>query len=149
MWSSLVIGLITNYAWKSGQAMHLASNMRIAAEILSGPSLALFYACALALMMQSDFWRKWIGVLRWPGRMALTNYIAQTTIVTAIYYGWGFGLMKKTTTLQAVATAISVFAVLTAASAVWLHYFQFGPLEWLRGLPRRQSFSPFDLCYRK
>jgi uncharacterized protein len=65
------------------------------------------------------------------GRMALTNYLTQSLICTAIFYGWGLGLFATMdrTELAGVVLAIWIFQLLI--SPVWLAFFRFGPAEWL------------------
>jgi uncharacterized protein len=65
------------------------------------------------------------------GQMAFTNYLSQSIICTTIFYGFGFGLFGKLERyeLYYVVAAVWVFQVIF--SAIWLKYFQFGPLEWV------------------
>jgi uncharacterized protein len=65
------------------------------------------------------------------GRMAFSNYIAQTVIGTAIFYSWGLGLYGSVDRIGQVLIVVAVFALQIAVSPVWLQYFRFGPLEWL------------------
>jgi len=63
------------------------------------------------------------------GRMALTNYILHTVIATTT-----FGIFRQygqweRYQLYFLVLAIWIFQL--AASTAWLHYFRFGPLEWL------------------
>ncbi len=65
------------------------------------------------------------------GRMAFTNYIAQSLILGLIYYGHGLGLRGELDFYEAMLIAPIVWAVQMAVSLWWLGRFQFGPLEWL------------------
>ena len=76
--------------------------------------------------------RALLGWLRWPGRMALTNYVLQASLVVLIFYGFGLGLMKsKIDVPQGWALGLAVCAVITGLSMAWLRRFEFAPLEWL------------------
>ena len=65
------------------------------------------------------------------GQMALTNYIMQTLICGTIFLGFGFSLygVLERHELYYIVFAVWIFQLI--ASPIWLHYFRFGPLEWL------------------
>lgn len=63
------------------------------------------------------------------GRMALTNYLSQSIICTAVYYG--LGLYGRGTLLAALALTAAVWAFNVALSTWWLSRFDQGPAEWL------------------
>lgn len=87
------------------------------------------YGAAFALA-----WRSRQNVLRRlaaPGRMALTNYLLQTALGIAIFYGVGFGLAGKTSPAGFVAIALIIFAGQVVFSTMWLKRFKYGPMEWL------------------
>jgi uncharacterized protein len=78
------------------------------------------------------------GALRWltarleaVGRMALTNYLMQSVLCTALFYGYGFGLYGKLDRTGLAGVVLAVWAAQLAWSPVWLRYFRFGPAEWL------------------
>jgi uncharacterized protein len=132
MWCALAVGLTSNpLPYLPLGKLGVPNWTYKLSFLLSGPSLALFYACAIALAVQTEWGHKALSWLRWPGRMALTNYVVQTVIAIVIYYGFGFGLMKKVTVPQAWGMAVVLFPVLAILSAAWLRRFKFGPLEWL------------------
>jgi uncharacterized protein len=74
------------------------------------------------------------GVLRRlapVGRTALTVYVAQSVVGTAIFYGWGLGLLGRMPLSMAFGLGLVLFAGQGIAAALWLRHFRFGPLEWL------------------
>jgi uncharacterized protein len=64
------------------------------------------------------------------GRMAFTNYIAQTVICTTIFYGHGFGRFGSFERIDQLAVVLAVWAATLIWSPIWLRFFRFGPLEW-------------------
>lgn len=70
-------------------------------------------------------------MMAYPGRMALTNYIAQSAIGVLIFYGLGLGLGAETGLVYGEVIAVTVFVFEVAVSAAWLTVFRFGPLEWI------------------
>jgi uncharacterized protein len=80
------------------------------------------------------------------GRMAFTNYLAQSLIVGWIFYGYGLGLFGRVGTSCALALGIAVYAVQAILSQRWLKRHNFGPVEWLwrrlmYGVPLPMRFS--------
>jgi len=65
------------------------------------------------------------------GRMALTNYIAQTIIAMTLFCGFGFGLYGQLSRHQLYYIVAVIWAFQIVASAAWLRRFRYGPLEWL------------------
>lgn len=77
------------------------------------------------------------------GRMAFTNYIAQTLLCTALFYGHGLGWFGSVDRVGQAGIVLAVWALLLLASPWWLERYRAGPLEWLwRSLAygRRQPF---------
>ena len=64
------------------------------------------------------------------GRMALTNYIAQSVICSLIFYGHGLGLFERVAGPGQMAIVGAVWAAQLLWSPWWLARFRFGPLEW-------------------
>ena len=97
---------------------------------LGTPTLALGYAAGFTLL--------WLGARRGTaevaapaGRMALTNYLMQTVLQSAIFYGWGLGLLGRYGLLIILPLSAALFALQIAYSRWWLARYRFGPLEWL------------------
>jgi uncharacterized protein len=65
------------------------------------------------------------------GQMALTSYLTQSIVLSAIFYGWGLGLYGRLGEARAAAIGVGIFAAQAACSAAWLRRYRFGPVEWL------------------
>lgn len=65
------------------------------------------------------------------GRTALSNYILQTAVCTAIFYGHGLGLFGQVERAAQAAIVAAVWGLQLIVSTIWLRHFRFGPLEWL------------------
>jgi uncharacterized protein len=74
------------------------------------------------------------------GRMAFTNYIMQSLIMTTIFWGGGrgFGLWGEVDRSTLWAIVLGVWALQLIWSPLWLSRFEMGPLEWLW---RRLSYA--------
>lgn len=91
--------------------------------------LGLAYAAGFLLL-----WRVASGVLKVfaaPGRMALTNYLAQTLICVPIFYGIGFGQAGLWPIEQLLLFVVAVYGVQVVVSHFWLRAFHYGPMEWV------------------
>ena len=78
------------------------------------------------------------------GRMALTNYLMHSLILTTVFYGYGFGLYGTVPRFWQMAFVAAVIGLQLWLSPIWLRNFRFGPVEWLwRSLTywRRQPFK--------
>jgi len=65
------------------------------------------------------------------GRMAFSNYIAQSLIMTAIFWGGrGFALMGAVDRPTLMAIVPVIWSLQLIWSSLWLSHFQMGPLEW-------------------
>lgn len=77
----------------------------------------------------------WFAKLSHPlacvGRMALTNYLSQTILVTFIFYGHGLGYFAKLQRPAMFGIVLGVWALQLAWSPLWLARFRYGPMEWL------------------
>ena len=65
------------------------------------------------------------------GRMALTNYLMQSVVCTLLFYGYGLGLHDRVGIAQGMGVAAILWGVQVVVSALWLRWFQYGPMEWL------------------
>lgn len=65
------------------------------------------------------------------GRTALTNYVLQSVIGTAIFYGWGLGLLGDIRNIHTLSIAFGIVVLQIVVSKLWLKKFRYGPLEWV------------------
>jgi uncharacterized protein len=93
--------------------------------------LALAYVSAICL-----FWIRTKGNNKWQllapvGRMALTNYLMQTTLSIIIFYGLGFGVAGNIGPAVFFPIAFAIYVCQVIYSNWWFKHFNYGPLEWL------------------
>jgi len=65
------------------------------------------------------------------GRMALSNYLAQSLLCGLLFYSVGFGLYGQFTGYYLYMVAVAIWAVQIAFSNWWLSRYRYGPAEWL------------------
>ena len=71
------------------------------------------------------------GLLQATGRLALTNYVVQTVILTLLFFGHGLGWYGIYSHEGLLMIGLCIGAIQLILSKIYLHYFQQGPLEWL------------------
>jgi len=112
-----------------------------AIHALAVPTLAAGYACAIVVAMNTGVGRRVFRTFAFGGRMALTNYVAQSFVYGFVLFGVGPGLALAGKIGTAVAATIAIvgYALQLLISRWWLARYRFGPLEWLwRGLTYRR-----------
>ena len=131
-----LIGLVFSfaYAWTklvSGYYFSVDTTGLIQAVVLhiGAPTLGVGLAGGFY-----TFWRSrgqlWVmSRLAILGRMALTNYILQTTVAMLLFFGYGLGLMGDVPYAAIPVVAVIIFILQTQFSAFWLNRYPQGPLE--------------------
>lgn len=93
--------------------------------------LALGYASGFALLWRREPARRVLRPLVPAGRAALSNYIGQSVLAVLLFYGAGFGLAGTMGPAGWTVATVAIFGSQVAASAAWLRFFAYGPLEWV------------------
>jgi uncharacterized protein len=110
--------------------------------LLLRPWLALAYAAGLILLVRSGRAERLVASLAAAGRMALTNYLATTLILTTLFYGYGFGLYARFGRAELYWIVVAVWLAILLWSKPWLSRFTYGPMEWLWRALTRWSLPP-------
>jgi uncharacterized protein len=104
-------------------------------NVVAGPIgtilLALGYGAAIIAMANTVSGKAWLGWAAPLGRMAFTNYLAQSVIFGFIFYGYGLGQFGQLGVASTLAIGIVVYIAQVLFSAWWLRRFRYGPVEWL------------------
>jgi len=89
----------------------------------------LYIGVVLLLVARDRDWLRHLAPLGWTGRMALTNYMIQITLLDLMFSKYGLGL--QVTPLVGLTMAVALFAADALFSRWWLARFRYGPFEWL------------------
>ena len=65
------------------------------------------------------------------GRMAFSNYLMHSLILTTVFYGYGLGLYGEIPRAAQMLFVVAVIGLQLAISPWWLARYRFGPAEWL------------------
>jgi uncharacterized protein len=112
----------------SPRSPSLLGLLEMTVESIATPALTLAYAAGTCLLYRRC--RGAMLLLAPAGRMALTNYLAQSVAGVAIFYGIGLGWYGRVSLAMALGGCVVFFVLQMAASRLWLSFAQFGPAEW-------------------
>jgi len=77
-------------------------------------------------------WGQWLKTrLTAVGRMALTNYLAQSIFCAFIFLSFGLGLYGQVNGYYLYLIVGAIWVIEIIWSGIWLRHFRFGPFEWL------------------
>ena len=136
MWRTFWAGLAVGLPFSIAYALTPNANQASLPAILGTVPLALAYAAAFVLLWPRA--RPMLGLLAWPGRMALSNYLMHSLLGIALFYGIGLGLVGRVPPAGFYLIAAAIFAAQVLFSRLWLARFDQGPME---GLWRRLTYG--------
>ena len=115
-------------SWQEVILLQPTAGSDVASGVLA-TVIALGYAAGVILLLRSRV-APMLAPLAAAGRMAFTNYLAQSLIMTTLFYGGRFALMGQVDRPALWVIVIAVWVVQLAWSTRWLARFQYGPCEW-------------------
>jgi uncharacterized protein len=106
--------------------------MASALHLLSSPLLATGYVAGLVVLYHGRIGAKLLTPFAWAGRMALTNYLAQSLVLGFVLFGVGPGLALAghIGACALLAIVLTTYAAQMLFSRWWLGRFAYGPMEW-------------------
>jgi uncharacterized protein len=135
------LSVVGYQAWLNWQVGFDLAHM-MGRGMMANTALSIFvsvgYASLFVLLVKGGV-RLLTEPLAAVGRMAFTNYITQSLIMTTIFYGGrGFGFWGEVDRPTLWAIVLAVWALQLIWSPLWLSRFSMGPLEWIW---RRLSYA--------
>ena len=76
-------------------------------------------------------WQKFLAIFTPLGRMALSNYLMHSVILTTIFYGYAGGYFGEISRAPQMLIVLAIVIFQLLFSRWWLNNYAFGPLEWL------------------
>ena len=137
LWLGLLVGVpLAVAAMRLGAADGMTRvdwPLAVGASLMLVASFALCFAylSAFVLWTQAPGWAERLRPVAQAGRMALTNYLAQSLVATTLFNSWGFGLYGQVSRAAQLPLALGIWLANIAFSVWWLERFHFGPAEWL------------------
>lgn len=94
------------------------------------PFISLAYASVLILLLKAGA-AVVLSPMAAAGRMAFTNYLTQSLIMTCIFYGGRGALMGQVDRPALWGIVLAIWALQLTWSPLWLKRFEMGPFEWI------------------
>ena len=125
----IVGGVAQNFKadWNLEYSMFIGSQFNYYGSL----GLSFGYICAIMLLAKSKRLENLKIRLASIGQMALTNYITQSIIGVAIFYGMGFGIFGQLERYEQLGVVVGIWMIQISWSKPWLKNYKFGPLEWI------------------
>lgn len=108
-----------------------AARYGMAANYFGSILVALGHIGSVMLVLKAGLWQRLMDRFAAVGRMALTNYLMHSLILTTVFYGYGLGLYAQLSRTSQMGLVIVVIAIQLLLSPWWLGRYRFGPVEWL------------------
>jgi len=132
----LVVGLICSfvYAWIKGAigtpyALNEIGALQAVSYHVGAPSLALGIGWVFIRLWRGNDGSGVFRCFATLGRMALTNYLFQTSLCTLIFFGYGLGWMGRFPFYTVPMVAGLIVLAQWSLSRIWLRHRTQGPLE--------------------
>ncbi len=100
-------------------------------QVLGHITMALAYCSGVLLLLLNPAVARALSGFTAAGRMALTNYLTQSVVMTFVFFGWGLGLYNKLGPFAGVALSCAFFTLQVLFSRWWLAHHAYGPMEWV------------------
>lgn len=101
--------------------------------------MTIGYAALIILFISQNPFNKLLQRTAAAGRMAFSNYIGTSIVMSLIFYGYGLGYYNEISRVGLFPIVIGTWVIMLFWSKPWLERFHYGPLEWLwRSLARRE-----------
>lgn len=131
---------LAGLAWWQMQSGFDAATVFTASMALSVPFdtlLAIGWAALVILWAKAGPVEGMRGRVAATGRMAFTNYLMTSIVMTTIFYGYGLSLFAEVSRAALWLFVLVMWAAMLWWSKPWLERFRYGPFEWLwRSLAR-------------
>ena len=93
--------------------------------------VAFGHIAAVMLVVKSGAVQAAVRRFAAVGRMALSNYLTHSLVMTSLFYGYGMDLYAEVPRVWQQAFVVVLISVQLMLSPWWLRHFRFGPAEWL------------------
>ncbi|HEY0116862.1 MAG TPA: DUF418 domain-containing protein [Allosphingosinicella sp.] len=127
MWMALAGGLAVGLPFSLAYALTADATQTSLSSMLGTVPLALAFGAGFVLVWPRA--KGMLGLLAYPGRMALTNYLMHSLLGILLFYGIGFGLIGRLPPAGFYPIALAILAAQVVFSRLWLARFDQGPME--------------------
>ncbi len=94
-------------------------------------SVVIGYASLIMFVIQKGMLKGLFTLLSDIGKMALSNYLLQSLVLSVFFYGYGMGYYARIGQPGLYLIVIEMFIIHIVFTTFWLKFFYIGPAEWL------------------
>lgn len=146
LWAGLLIGLPLNVfgvilAQSANEALVMGQSL---AFQIGGPLMTLMYLVLVMNWVDSERGLAISRAIGQLGRMALTGYLLESFLMSAVMLHWGLGRFGDTTWAERAGWVLGIYAVILLFANTWLSRFRVGPLEWVWRMGTYARFVPLQ-----
>ncbi|MFH9015452.1 DUF418 domain-containing protein [Streptomyces sp. NPDC017943] len=117
--------------------------LALGVDVITAPLLAAAYAATLLRVSSGRRGPALAAVLAPAGRMALTNYLAQSLVCALLFTGYGAALVGRVPPAGVAVVAVTLFGLQAAWCRWWLRRHPYGPAEWLLRAATHLALPPW------
>ena len=128
---ALMVEGVTAWSYLTETSPLWATIILSMAREFSTVATMLGYAAVLVTLVQMGVAATLFGWMAKVGRMALTNYLLESLLMTTLFEFYGFGLFDQISRSGLILVSIGICIILMIFSVLWLKGFSRGPMEWL------------------
>ncbi|MBL8889700.1 MAG: DUF418 domain-containing protein [Planctomycetaceae bacterium] len=134
IWTGMIIGLplsIASVVASQNLGSWWGHLFATAGMYVGGPLMGLMYLSAILLFVEAgkcSFVHRPLGRM---GQMALTCYLLESLLMTAVMAHWGLAKFGDNTWFERFGWVLSIYLIILVFANLWMSRFQIGPLEWL------------------
>lgn len=136
------LGLLTWWAFASGFDPIVLMGNFLAWSIPFRVLTALGHAALAVLLVERFAGGGAVARIAATGRMAFTNYLMTSIVMTTIFYGYGLGLFGQIGRAEVYLFVLAMWAAMLLWSQPWLTRFRYGPFEWAWRSLSRGAIQP-------
>ena len=146
-WIGIGVGVVANIAlalWQLEEGMngYAVLTSHILWSMPFDFAMSVGFAALVMAWVKSSGPSRLLNRIAAVGRMAFTNYLMTSIVMTSIFYGYGLGLTGRLERAELFVVMLGMWGLMLAWSKPWLDRFAYGPFEWLwrslaRGRPQR------------
>lgn len=100
-------------------------------EAIDGICRAALYCALIFFLCHQQFFKPIAHGFSLVGKMSLSCYLLSNLLLSLAFYSYGLGFYGTLGPFEQLPILLTIMAINFAFSALWLKYFQWGPLEWI------------------
>jgi len=127
--------LLAYLLWADGFSVPMQFSLSLAGTVPVRPAMIVATAALIILVTRRG--GALTGRIAAAGRVAFTNYLGTSILMTGLFYGYGGGLFGRLSRIELWIVVVAMWALMLLWSKPWLERYRYGPFEWLwRSLAR-------------